>query len=285
MKKTNKLIIDIPGGFGNQMFGYAFGYVLSQKLNYKYYLHTPFQDSGITWKLQLRYLSLKYDGIITYSWTKNIFDRIIFNKLRRRYRIGIKTKIKRENFVWGMNDYVTHTHGDTMYYGNWENVNFFSEYKDDFIKMYTPNLPRSEDVEEILASIKRSSKATIGVHVRRGDKVGNGSLDLEYYTKAIEEVKKQFGENVCFYVLSDGIDWCKKNLNFGNIEVIYPDYKSDNFVLDDWLILKECNHHIISFSTFSWWAAWLKTSSNHFVVCPENMPYKIESWKAIHYGK
>ena len=71
-----KIIIDIPGGFGNQLFGYAFGYALSKELGCEYYIHTPFQDSGITWELQLNKLNIEYSGQLTYSWGINTMARL-----------------------------------------------------------------------------------------------------------------------------------------------------------------------------------------------------------------
>ena len=78
--------------------------------------------------------------------------------------------------------------------------------------------------------------------------------------------------------ISDDVKWCRENLKSDKVELFYPEYNSDNRVLDDWLILKACNNHIVANSTFSWWAAWLSQNDNQIVICPQRMKYKLENW-------
>lgn len=278
-----KLVIDIPGGFGNQLFGYAFGYALSRELGCEYYIHTPFQDSGITWDLQLNYFNLVYDGQLTYSWTKKLYDRAFGNKFRRRMAIGIRTTIIRENEKWELDDYVKilKTKRNVMFYGNWENEKFFKKYRADIIKMLTLKESRTADVEMLINSITRDKKS-VGVHVRRGDKAAMGaSLSTKYYNNALAEMHRQICGDVKFYVVSDDIKWCKEYLHCDDATLIYPEFESDNRTLDDWLILKACNHHIVANSTFSWWPAWLSENADQVVICPKGMTYKLDKWMGL----
>lgn len=267
----NKVIIDIPGGFGNQLFGYAFGYALSKEVGAKYYIHTPFQDNGITWELQLRYLNLEYDGNITYSWTKRFLDRLIFNKARRRFRIGLSTRIDKSAERDSLMEYIDSYTGNTIYYGNWENEKFFKKYRNDLVRMITPKDDRCKEVLELIESISDSSSPTVGLHVRRGDKVAiGGSNPIEYYLKAVDMMKKRVGENVTFYVVSDDIEWCKERFTEEVGNFVFPEYESDQKTLDDWLILKACKHHIMGDTTYCWWAAWLSEDANQVVISPKH---------------
>lgn len=275
-----KVIIDIPGGFGNQLFGYAFGYALSKELGCEYYIHTPFQDSGITWELQLNKLNIEYDGQLTYSWKQTLPERAIGNKLRRRFAIGVGTQICRENKAWSLADYVHATKKNTIYYGNWEHEQFFVKYRDDIVRMFTPKASYGKKAANYCKSMQMEN--SVGIHVRRGDKVAIGRiLEKEYYLNAIQKMKDILGENVSFYVISDDISWCKENIVMEDTEFIYPADEIGNSVLDDWLILKNCEHHIVGDSTFSWWAAWLSEKPSQNVICPERMTYKLDTWLAM----
>lgn len=275
-----KIIIDIPGGFGNQLFGYAFGYALTRELGCEYYIHTPFQDNGITWELQLNKLKLQYDGQLTYPWTQLFIDRAVGNKFRRRVAIGWATRISKENPEWSLEDYVRATQKDTMYYGNWENQRFFVKYRDDLLKMLVPKEPNGGKALVYCQSV--NMKNSVGVHVRRGDKVAiGGSLAKDYYIQAILQMRKMLGEDTQFFIISDDIPWCKENIVLEGIDFQYPAETYGNSTFDDWIILKNCRHHIIADSTFSWWAAWLSENPGHIVICPKQMRYQLDNWLVV----
>jgi hypothetical protein len=105
------------------------------------------------------------------------------------------------------------------------------------------------------------------VHVRRGDYATNPdgtitSLPPEWYLRAAETLNP--GTTVVF---SDDIAWCREQ--FGSKFDRYytgiprlkeqdPDYHTAP-VLDwvDVFLQAECEQHVISNSTYSWWGAWL----------------------------
>jgi len=278
-----KLVVDIPGGFGNQLFGYAFGYALSKEVGCDYHIHTPFQDNGITWDLQIDYFNLKYDKRLTYTWTRKLHDRILCNKLRRRYVIGLRTIIARENADWELEDYAgfLRKHKNVMFFGNWENEKFFKKYRADILEMLTLKTVRSDEMEALLNAIAIDTNS-VGVHIRRGDKAAMGAgLSAEYYNGALHKMEERLQEKATFYVVSDDIEWCKAHLHCDKADLIYPEMISDNRTLDDWLILKTCNHHIVANSTFSWWAAWLSQNPHQVVICPQKMSYKLDDWIGV----
>ena len=65
------------------------------------------------------------------------------------------------------------------------------------------------------------------------------------------------------YLFSDDIDWCKKNLSI--TEAVYPE---GNNTLEDFDLMRSCNHNIISNSTFSWWAALLNPNEDKKIIQP-----------------
>jgi hypothetical protein len=81
------------------------------------------------------------------------------------------------------------------------------------------------------------------VHVRRGDYAeawrGHGMLDADWYRKVWPEGR--------VLVFSDDPGWCRENLP-GEVVEVGP--------IQQWLLSAECKAHVISNSTFAWWAAY-----------------------------
>lgn len=122
-------------------------------------------------------------------------------------------------------------------------------------------------------------KPILSVHVRRGDNVTEGLKKAEYhplrptsyYHQAIAESPEY--KSIAFF--SDDIEWCKKTFSeeysdayFFEGGVARPKEHEFNFatapVLDwiDFFLMVECDHHIISNSTYSWWAAFLGSAGS-----------------------
>ena len=112
------------------------------------------------------------------------------------------------------------------------------------------------------------------MHIRRGDYVTNihanifhGLCDLDYYYKSINYIRcnKQV-DLICIF--SDDIDWVKQNLFIEGVEIIYV----SEFVIDhiqEFEIMKQCQHNIIANSSFSWWAAFLNSNPEKIVIAPK----------------
>jgi len=105
------------------------------------------------------------------------------------------------------------------------------------------------------------------IHVRRGDYLEyadkHPSVSYGYVKNAIELMQDKF-EHFEFY--SDDINWCRENMIFDNVDIKYIDTSSD--ALGDFQQMLLCKGHIISNSTYSWWAAWLHEKSHEDVIAP-----------------
>jgi hypothetical protein len=100
------------------------------------------------------------------------------------------------------------------------------------------------------------SRDAVGIHYRRGDYVGNPNyvqLGDDYYTEAFEIIN----------------DWIKPSVARSD-DAAYIAQEWDGQIcgteLQDFISLAECKEHIISNSTYSWWAAYL---SGGKVVAPK----------------
>lgn len=105
---------------------------------------------------------------------------------------------------------------------------------------------------------------TVAIHVRRGDYLQfkhHGTCDLSYYTQALNHFTDK---SYNFIVVTDDIEWAKSTFEgSGNF---YISESRNQFI--DMCIMTLCNHCIIANSTFSWWGAWLNTTSNKKVIAP-----------------
>lgn len=123
----------------------------------------------------------------------------------------------------------------TVYTGYWQSEKYFSKYRDDIIAMFgiTP------------------STDGVSLHVRRGDYLNfpnhHPVQPIDYYVQAT----KMFPDKQV-KVFSDDLLWCMENLPY--------DWKYssiDNTGADDFAEMASYSNHVISNSSFSWWAAWL----------------------------
>ena len=122
--------------------------------------------------------------------------------------------------------------------------------------------------DNIIQSVKKCPIKTIedscSIHVRRGDYISlkdiYHNLDKDYYMKGIERINPSGP----IFIFSDDISWCKKNIDLKNAI-----YSEDNSEIDDFQLMRSCNHNIISNSTFSWWAAWLNCNQNKKIIQPK----------------
>jgi hypothetical protein len=154
--------------------------------------------------------------------------------------------------------------------GYWECPKYFENVRDTLEREFRLDGPLSAESERIARHIAETT--SVGLHVRRGDKVDHGNgLPLEYFRRAIRAFE---GEDVTFFVFSVDMDWVRSNLDIDS-PAIYVDHhhpKNDGrrtpAAYEYFELLNRCEHTIISNSTFSWWGAWLRQTSDSDIYCP-----------------
>ena len=73
--------------------------------------------------------------------------------------------------------------------------------------------------------------------------------------------------NLKFIIFSDDIEWCKHKFNGTDVQ-----FSTGNSSIIDFAMMSLCDHHILTRSSFSWWAAWLSKNENKICISPpENM--------------
>ena len=113
------------------------------------------------------------------------------------------------------------------------------------------------------------------IGVRKGDYAADkksiehyGNFDSQYYLAAMKTIASKV-ENPKFYVFSNDVEWCKKNLDWGGYNIFYrePEQQTDDF--EELMLMSSCKHAIIVNSTYNWWGAYLIKNPDKIVCCPK----------------
>lgn len=115
---------------------------------------------------------------------------------------------------------------------------------------------------------------SVAVHIRRGDYINHaaaarihGVCEPHYYHDAVRWLAQRIPE-VQLFVFSDDMAWVRAQFDFG-LPTVFVDTGPQASPLQDFALMRACRHHVISNSTFSWWAAWLADAPEQTVVAPQ----------------
>jgi Glycosyl transferase family 11 len=149
--------------------------------------------------------------------------------------------------------------------GFWQSEKYFSEIAVDLRNEIQGRFPSNQVIQDLAHEIFNSQ--SISIHVRRTDYIGRPNFrvcELDYYYKAIDLICQKIEEPV-FFIFSDDIDWCKSNLKLQQRH-FFVDMNNPAWL--DLMLMRDCKHHIIANSTFSWWGAWLCDFPQKTVISP-----------------
>lgn len=177
------------------------------------------------------------------------------------------------------------------FHGFFQSYQYFKKYEKEIRKEFKLNKDLESFGYDYVNSLKTNNEKIVSVHIRRGDNSDGtnpeylnyyGENDIltqdssfgKYFYPALDTFKE---ENVKFLVFSGGsrkgmnhnqsdIEWCKSNLNGDNY--IFCEGNTD---IQDFAIMKSCDHHITSHMTsFGYWAAFLNDKKDKIVIAPSN---------------
>lgn len=263
------IIIKLLGGLGNQMFQYAAGKSLANKLETSLFLDLSFYnqifDKNTERKYELNYFNLKVsklsnfqNKIINWGANKNIFVN----------------KYNEKNINFDKNFFTLK--GNLVLNGYFQSEKYFHNIEKLVRKDFGFRNKINKKAKKLLKKIKATN--SVSLHIRRGDYLTNkaarkthGVCSTTYYKKAAEKITTMINR-VVFYVFSDDIDWCRNNLKFINNIVFVENNKN----WEDLKLMSICKHNIIANSSFSWWAAWLNKNKKKVVIAPKKWFLKNE---------
>lgn len=277
------ILVRLMGGLGNQMFQYAFGYYLAKKNNTVLKVdESLLQDRSLPHEV-VTHRTLDLVDIFDFNIIKASKSEIeYFNgKINQKSFIvravnSVLWRLRKHNLiVEGSRTFdssLINLNDNKCIVGGWQCEKYFSAVKNDIKTLYKfrhPLLPQSKLLADNIVAVN-----SVCLHVRRGDYVTSslysntiGALDLDYYYRAINEMSQKVRFPV-FYIFSDDLKWCKENIvipfDHVFVEEEHVGAKASNYLY----LMSLCTNHIISNSTFSWWAAWLAEKKESVVIGP-----------------
>ncbi|KAJ1131514.1 hypothetical protein NDU88_009850 [Pleurodeles waltl] len=142
---------------------------------------------------------------------------------------------------------------------------FYHHIRHEILREFTFHDFIKQEANEYLKNIKGSRKNVtyIGVHVRRGDYLRTMPnswkgvvADKGYLDKAMAYFRNKYEEPV-FVVTSNGMQWCKENINNSRGDVYFSGDSNESSPGKDFSLLAHCNHTIMTIGTFGIWAGYL----------------------------
>ncbi len=263
------IIARLRGGLGNQLFQYAAGRALAAhhrvelKLDLYTYTKHPYRKFELD-KFNIDAVEATRAEVHHFTGSNPILRYL--NKRDNYFRC--KAVFAQPHYHFYPDFFALPN--DIYLSGYWQSEQYVDGIGSLIRKQFTPKTPldsRNEELQKII-----ESKHSVAVHVRRGDYSAAGYssffgvLPEDYYTQAIDEVRRRVG-NPAFYFFSDDIAWCKSN--FGTSGAEFIEHNTGSEAYKDMLLMASCNHNIIANSTFSWWGAWLNSNPDKVVIAPK----------------
>ena len=251
------------GRLGNQMFQYAFIRGLAENRGFNWIIPTPDADRldnyGLFDAFELTNCNLETNTgepfYKTVEYRDMHFNEEIFNKCE----------------------------DNTNFSGNFQTEKYFEKISDQIREDFTFKSAYLEPCQEFVDSLGGRDNC-IFLHVRRGSPNLTGRrgekwsyqmvqeyhplCKVDYYLEALN----QFPEDKNVIVVSDLIDWCKRQSWLQGDRFHFSDSSYETFgdgasvPYIDLCLMSLCGGAIIANSSLSWWGAWLQNDVGKVIV-------------------
>lgn len=155
---------------------------------------------------------------------------------------------------------------DVLMEGGFFSYRYFDHHRNRLLDVFAPSEKLLDEVITKYGDLVQKEN-TVAIHVRTYSKITHATglhfVGLEYFANAME----YFPQDSLFVVFTDRAAWTKHHFQ--------KRFPKKNFVfiegndhLVDLILMSKMKHHILSNSTYSWWAAYLNQNPNKLVVHP-----------------
>jgi hypothetical protein len=273
------VIVKLQGGLGNQMFQYAVGRHLADRLNTRLKLdlqtlldRTP--QPNLTFRdYELDIFNLRAEIATPADVARFAVPQTPAARWLRKLRSPFAGyRIIREATM-AYDPRVPAAAGNLYLEGFWQSERYFSAGADAIRRDFSFKTPPGPENQRVLAQMEAGT--AVSVHIRRGDYVHNertnsyhGICSLDYYDEAVATLAKRVPDPRLF-VFSDDIAWVKEAWKVP-YPVVYVAHNQGRSSWEDLRLMSRCRHHVIANSSFSWWGAWLNPDPAKLVVAPKH---------------
>lgn len=282
-----KVIVNIKGGYGNQLFCYALGYAVSKKLQAQLWLDTSMlhRNKIKNRQTEILHLNIAYDKLLTYPYGfRMLYKKLGINRFFKRNAIGWNTAEYIEKQLIQYDPDVFEIKKDTYFDGYWQNPDYFNQYREELLPLLQPKEEKTESVTALAEEMRREE--SVSVHIRRGDYVDLAwDIPMSYYDTAMIKMEEHLGVIPHYYIFSDDMDFAREYYKDSGRQITFASYDSPSPVRDDMFLMSGCRHNIISNSTYSWWGAYQNQNPEKYVICPKtgmwDEKFYLKDWHEI----
>ncbi len=255
------------GRTGNNLFQYALGRVLSEKHDVPLVLDASwFNAEG--WKEVSHFLKLPLKAKVIRRFS--IGSRVLRNIAGKHYWEYRGVPILREaNGDQSFDKRFLNAPKDCMLFGYFQSPIYFKDIADSLRAELNDLIAGAVSASQLLVR-QVTIPNSVAVHVRRQDYLKIPAFqvcDSSYYHIAIHRLRERL-PGARFHIFSDDPEWCRGEFREDDEEIIDSGNQASN-PLYDLHLMSLASHHIISNSSYSWWAAWLGEKAGQQVLMPD----------------
>ena len=262
-------ITKLQGGLGNQMFQYAMAFSCSERVYIDFSFLQKNNKTNDTFTKRDFELSLFPN--LKYKEFTEFYRNILFSNQRRYYYFRKLFSIKPNVVKQKENELVEFKKNKFLYLdGYFQSEKYFIKNRKELLHIF--EFPALDQENQALKEQILQHPNSVSLHIRRGDylkdeiKKYHGTLEQEYYDKAIETIKEKYS-NAHFFVFCDDENFAIEQYSgLENFTIVKGN--SEN-AWKDMALMSYCKHHIIANSSFSWWGAWLSTYKDSINIAPK----------------
>jgi hypothetical protein len=262
-----RLYVEVRSGLGNQLFQFAFAYLLAREFQRELVVCPSYFDPFLKYHVK-KFLGREFRTFrlpLVVSQSVQILkdaeaQKLIGDKKVLVIREG-DDSIERMRTVLSENT-------DIYLRGYWQYPDFFLSHVAELRGLFKPSFQLSKKCAAMLQSL---DERHVGIHVRRGDFFTNrsfGACSVQYYVDAIEEIRREV-DQPRFIVFTNDKSWVAKNFPSGINMQIYGNDRERNTDIEEYFMMTRMKSLIISNSTFSWWGGLLNDVNEPNIICPE----------------
>ena len=277
-----KIIVQLMGGLGNQLFQYAVGRRIAKMNNFSLKLDLSWFRCHPSW---FKYHPYRPYSLNHFATLKDIASLAEVAELRGLTWVHLKEKLLHRTYVdsphskqtmirertMDFDPEILQISGDTYLSGYWQSEKYFKDIEEVIQKEFTVITP--PDPKNIMIANEIRETEAVCIHVRRGDYVSDpkanrliGLCSLDYYHRSIDYIMSKV-EKPHFYIFSDDPNWSQQHITIDAPTTYVRNNPSDRNY-EDLRLMTYCRHFIIANSSFSWWGAWLSSNRQKIVVAP-----------------